>query len=201
MALFQTIVGDPQWQAWSQVDERVWQHTGAVVDIGCNPWNWSEAFIGKKRVIGADPLAQAREGVECFQGVVGPCCGTARLVLAGESGEASTAVGSVSSIADHGGADFPMLPWREFCLRFNIDQIAVLKINIEGGEYGLLHSMSTHDFECIDQIAVSFHHWMLPGMDKATNAALYYLRSVGYDIVETFPACGWYLCRRAVLGA
>ena len=194
MARFQTIPNGVD--TWSTLDDRVWDHPGAIIDLGCNPWNWSEPFIGRKRVIGVDPLADPRKGTECFQGVIGPVCGSARLLQTEGAGEASTLVGSSSSVIGEKVINIPMLSWRDFCRTYQIGQIAALKINIEGSEYGLIHSMGTLDFDQIDQLVVSFHHWMIPGMEKATEAALYYLRSVGYQIEPIFPACAWYLCLR-----
>ena len=80
--------------------------------------------------------------------------------------------------------------------QFNIDSISVLKVNIEGGEYPLFASMLASDFERIDQIAVSFHDWMLPGWKKNTTAMLALLDSNQFSIRELAPHIGWYLATK-----
>ncbi len=188
LSLFQTI---PE-ADWSAVDERVWNNAGAVVDLGCHPWDWSAAFIGRKRVVGADPFADPVPGAELFRGIIGPACGSA--VISQCDGFSSvftndSAKGQVEKTVQ-------MLSWPRFRQRFNLDQIAVLKINIEGSEWPLLASMGADDFDGIDQIAVSFHDFLWPTRTKATDAALAYLKSVGYTIAPINKEWRWYLCLR-----
>ncbi len=166
------------------MDARAWNNPGAIVDLGCWPWDWSAAFVGKKRVVGVDPFADLIPGVELFQGVVGHACGTALISQSADR----------SSVFAEGSKSVPMLSWKKFRNDFHLGQIAVLKINIEGSEYALLHSMDEDDFADIDQIAVSFHDFLWPTRAKATQAALTYLKSLGYSIVPTNSAWRWYLC-------
>ena len=42
-----------------------------------------------------------------------------------------------------------MLSWKTFCERFNIDNVSILKINIEGSEYSFLDSLDETDFSKI----------------------------------------------------
>ncbi len=184
MGLFRTI---PQ-ADYSTLDERVWDHPGAIVDLGCYPWDWSAAFIGKKRVVGADPFAAEIIGTELYKGVIGTMEGTTMITCQGDSSNILfPAPQSVST---------PICTWKQFVAAFHIDQIAALKINIEASEYALLHSMTQEDFDKIDQIAVSFHHFVWPAFEKSTTEAIAHLQRAGYTVTPiNIPWC-WYLCTR-----
>lgn len=186
MGLFRTI---PQ-ADYSTLDERVWAHPGPVVDLGCDPWDWSAIFVGKKRLIGADPFASEIPGTELYKGVIGTAQGNTTITRQGDS----------SNILFPGpqSVPTPMCTWRDFLKTYQIDQIAALKINIEGSEYALLHGMDEEDFSKIDQIAVSFHHFVWPAFRSATDEALARLRHIGgYTEIKSInqPWC-WYLCTR-----
>jgi hypothetical protein len=184
MPLFRTI---PQ-ADYSTLDDRVWAHPGAIVDLGCHPWDWSKVFIGKKRVIGADPFATETPGTELYKGVIGAMHGTVMITCQGDSSNIIfPAPKSVST---------PILTWKEFVEDYRIDQIAALKINIEGSEYALLHNMNDNDFAKIDQIAVSFHHFVWPAFAKTTEETLARLQRVGYTILAINEPWCWYLCLR-----
>ena len=56
---------------WYRFHPRVWSHKGAIVDLGCLGWDWSKCFLGKKRVIGADPNESIiPEGAELYNGFI-----------------------------------------------------------------------------------------------------------------------------------
>jgi hypothetical protein len=86
-----------------------------------------------------------------------------------------------------------MISWKSFCEMYSIDNISVLKINIEGSEYALLNSMDASDYRKIDQIVISFHHWLNPEWGLLTEASLNLLRLNGFDIIKTYSRWGWYL--------
>ena len=151
MPLIQTINN----QDYSLVHDYAFQHDGCIIDVGCLGWDWCDKFIGKKRVIGVDPFETATlEGTELFQGLLGPFNGKSSLDF--------QQLGSSAMIenSQDNTQQFNILNWKTFCKTFNIDKVSVLKLNIEGSEYPLLHSLDKEDFEKIDQIAVSFHNWM-----------------------------------------
>ncbi len=177
MALFQTDKHD-----YTTVDDRVWQHPGPIVDLGCDPWDWSRCFVGKKRVIGADPFATQIEGTELFKGVIGATHCTVNI----------TCEGDASTILRQGTKPVHMITWAEFKAMFGISQIALLKMNIEGSEYALLNAMTDADFAEIDQIAVSFHHWLWPEFERLTQACVQKLINAGFTMRKTnVPWCWW----------
>jgi len=184
--LIQSIPG----QSYSTFDDRAFDHDGCIVDLGCKHWDWSNIFIGKKRVIGADPFETTTpEGCELFQGVVGPFNG---IVSMDSNHDAS----AISTDAFNGeGINAHMYSWKHFVKAFNIDSISILKMNIEGSEYSLLNSMDVTDFAKIDQLVVSFHDWLTPEWSIQTLAAIHLLSLNGFK-VENIGPYQWHLCRR-----
>lgn len=176
---FETMPGYPH----STVNSRVFEHPGAVVDLGCAGWDWSATFLGRKRVIGVDPYEQhTPPGAELIQATVGPYDGLIRF-------QGSTIVDAALT-----GPQASMWSWKRF-YHASIDTrgIAILKLNIEASEYALLASMQESDFDNIDQIAVSFHDFAWPGYTKATKAIVGYLESLGYVSKVIYSPLGWYL--------
>lgn len=177
---FETLIGQPH----STVHSRVWDHEGAIVDIGCSGWDWPRIFIGKKRVVGVDPdlSVPVIPGIELLQMQLGPYNGVV-------SFQGATAVD-----APPNGPQSAIWTWQRFA-KAAIDKrgVAVLKINAEGAEWPLLASMSESDFAQIDQIAVSFHDFVWPAMAKSTKAMIYYLESLGYTSRHIYPPFNWWL--------
>lgn len=185
MSLFRTVpVSD-----WSTLDDRVWEHPGAVVDLGCDPWDWSRVFLGRKRVIGVDPFAAPVDGAELFRGVIGPDEGTTTISV---DGDASTILrpkaGSQTVV--------PMITWDIFRTRFAIERIAVLKINVEGSEYDIIRQLAKTKFEGIDQIVVSFHDFVWPDLARQTAASLETLKQGGFTVTPTNTMWRWFHCLR-----
>lgn len=167
---------------YSTIDDRAFTHDGVIVDAGCAGWDWSGSLIGKKRIIGVDPFESAIQGTEIFQGLLGSFIGTADV---SKSADASSAMSG-------GDYSFPVLNWKTFCKKFDIEKVSVLKLNIEGAEYPLLNSMDTDDFKNIDQIAVSFHDWLNPKWKNLTYSTLHLLK-LHYNVQQLKSEYGWYL--------
>ena len=150
MNLIETIPNQP----YSSINSNYKNIEGDIVDIGCLGWDWCNMFLGKKRVVGIDPQQKIiPNGAELFRGLIGPFDGLAKIEETGLSAKISD---------NKQGQWYDMLSWKSFCKKYNINEVCILKINIEGGEYPLLASMDKNDFEKINQIAVSFHDWLHP---------------------------------------
>lgn len=184
MANLHTIQNTP----WSIVDNRCWAHSGCIVDLGCLSWDWSKIFIGKKRVIGVDPQEQDISNATLFKGAIAPQTGVAALNTTGIAAQLVPA-----------STGFPTLTWPDFVARYCIQDIAILKINIEGGEYDLIPALTADDFLRIDQIAVSFHHFVNPAWYPKTEQCLQILAQHGYAIRSLLEVCGWYLCVKQIV--
>lgn len=180
--LIETIPG----QEYSRVHSRCLTNEGCIVDLGSLRWDWSEFFIGKKRIVGVDPFDEEIPGVEYFKGVVSTFDGT--LSMAGG--------GTGASIFNPGNQIVASRTWKTFCKDFNIDRVSVLKINIEGAEYGLLKSMDELDFAKIDQIAVSFHDFLKPEWQFETQNAIKLLEGFGYEVTNIHKEWRWYLAMK-----
>jgi len=184
--LIETLRGND----YSRGDDRAFNHQGVIVDLGCNGWDWGSVFLGKKRYIGADPFAYAHDQATLFKGVVGPFRGTCQ--VSDEVDKSS----AMSEVKTERVKQFEMISWREFCHEFNIGKVSVLKMNIEGAEYPLLMSMDGDDFKLIDQLAISFHDWMIPTWKRNTEACVSFLESHGFGVQRIDERYGWHLAIR-----
>jgi hypothetical protein len=170
---------------YSTYDDRALTHDGCIVDVGCAGWDMFASLVGKKRIIGVDPFEEFKEGFEFHQSVLGASNGTAWIEDDGDE----------SSIYKWGSGNrtVGMSSWKSFCGVHNVDKISILKLNIEGAEYPLLHSMDTDDFAKIDQIMVSFHDWINPKWEPLTHAATHLLTLNGFELVHIASQYGWRL--------
>ena len=183
MNLIQTIKGED----YSSIDSRVFEHNGCVIDVGCLRWDWSYSLLGKKKIIGVDPFEQETpRGTELFQGILGSVNGIVEI-------DAADCNSSVTNINSTNLQKVECITWKTFCKKFNIDKISVLKLNIEGSEYSLLHSMDVKDFDKIDQILVSFHDWINKDWEPLTKSSLTLLESMGFEVNSVCEKAGWYL--------
>jgi len=186
--LIETVEGE----LWSAVDRRIFEHDGCVVDVGCLKWDWSGILMGRKRVIGVDPIEPTcPPNVELFKGLLGP--NNCKIKMNSLTEDAAKSIDNSISSLDNDSGYLDMISWKSFCEMYSIDKISALKINIEGSEYPLLNSMDVSDYNKIDQIIISFHHWINPEWELLTEASLNLLRLNGFDIIRTYSRWGWYL--------
>jgi autotransporter strand-loop-strand O-heptosyltransferase len=175
---------------WTTIHSRALTHDGDIVDLGCLHWDWCNSLIGKKRIIGVDPIeTTVPEGTTLYKGVIGD---SDTRIFININGDAT------SIVTEETPLQVEMLSWKTFCKRYNINNVSVLKINIEGGEYDVLNSMDSDDFSKIDQIAISFHDWIHPEWKDKTENALDKLRKMGYTILSTQLNWGWYLAYKSI---
>lgn len=176
-----------QHQDWYKFHPRVWSHDGVVIDLGCLGWDWSKCFLGKKRVIGADPdEKKVPDGAELYNGFVGNFCGKMRFTK-------NTIAGRTTGFQE-GQSKKSIISWNQFCRKFNVESVSLLKMNIEGMEYDLLiHELNPMP----DQIIVSFHdtsdiHKNPVKITRSLEAILFRL-SDDYDYCMTFRTNLWYV--------
>jgi FkbM family methyltransferase len=184
--LAETIEGEP----WSTFDWNSIFDNGCIVDLGCLYWDWSKYWLGVKRVIGVDPFETSiPEGAELFSGVLGPL--NRKITM--DKPNNNEIEGTVNY--DSGsGVQFDMLSWKTFCEKFNIDEVSILKINIEGSEYSFLDSLDESDFSKIRQIVISFHDWLNADYKEFTEKSIRLLQKHGYIVISTHFPHGWYVC-------
>jgi len=172
---------------WSQIHPRCFEHDGVVIDAGCLKWDWSQIFLGKKRLIGLDPQEEPIEGAELYKGILGPLDGKGRFGILNENNN----VDNVGYNED--GELVDMISFKTLCKKYNIDKISILKLNIEGAEYSLLNSMDVDDYDKIDQIAVGFHDWLYPNQTELKNNTLILLENMGFEVKKIHDYWNWYL--------
>jgi FkbM family methyltransferase len=67
--------------------------------------------------------------------------------------------------------------------RHNLNKVDLIKLDIEGFEYGVLRDLLKTKCE-VEQICVEFHHGIVPGIGKAqTLSSILRLRVAGYFLV------------------
>lgn len=178
---------------WSRILDNALTDDGTIVDVGCLHWDWGQTLVGHKRYVGIDPIEQNKpNGCELFTGVLGPSNGK---VFMNVNIDASNIMNN-QDIESKSTIEIEMLDWKSFCNRYQIDNVSVLKLNIEGSEYPLLHSMDSDDFSKINQIAVSFHDWMNPKWRNLTKSSLQLLKDSGFDVITIYRPYGWFLAFR-----
>jgi FkbM family methyltransferase len=177
---------------------KVLKSKGVFVDLGCYGWNWSGFFLGKNRVVGVDPIEKTcPAGAELFNGLIGPVCGNVDLQITTDTTSSTVkfteAAGSLEAktAPRKEVVSVPMITLDKLCNLFSIDQISVLKLNIEGSEFEFLISLLPRHFDKIEQIAAGFHEVGSVFSSAQTKAVLSYL-SNWYWIIPTLKDC-WYL--------
>jgi hypothetical protein len=184
--LAETIEGQP----WSTFDWSSIYDNGCIVDLGCLYWDWSNYWLGVKRVIGIDPFESfTPEGAELFNGVLGPL--DCKITMNKPN---NNEIEGVVNYDVSTGTQFDMLSWKTFCKKFNVNEVSILKINIEGSEYSFLDSLDESDYSKINQIVISFHNWLNSDYNEPTEKAIQLLQKHGYTIISTHFPYGWYLC-------
>ena len=172
---------------WSQIHPRCFKHDGVVIDAGCLKWDWSQIFLGKKRLIGLDPQEEPIEGAELYRGILGPLDGKGKFGILNKN-ENKDNVGYSED-----GELVDMISFKTLCKKYNIDKVSILKLNIEGGEYSLLNSMDVDDYNKIDQIAVGFHDWLYPNQTELRKNTLVLLENMGFEVRKIHNYWNWYL--------
>lgn len=172
---------------YSTYDDRALLHDGCIVDVGCAGWDMFASLVGKKRIIGVDPFEEEKEGFEFYKGILGPIYGEAWIT---DNSDEST---NMFYPQGQSYLLFRSVNWKLFCQEQNIDRVSILKLNIEGAEYPLLHSMDTDDFEKIDQIMVSFHDWINPKWKHLTQASHHLLIANNFELGHVASQYGWHL--------
>ncbi len=184
MGLIQTV----RKEDYSLIHDCVYEHDGCIVDVGCLGWHWSKEFEGKKRIIGVDPFEnELIEGAELCKSLLGSFNGKSSL----NSLQLNSSI--VFDINTDESQEFEVINWKSLCKKYNIDKVSALKLNIEGSEYSFLNSLDSGDFEKIDQIAISFHHWKNPLWKTLTESAINLLEREGFEVKPIYERLGWYL--------
>ena len=183
--------------AWSRVHPRFEDCDGCIIDLGCLGWNkdfedktsdnWSGYFLNEKRVIGVDPQEKPNDKADFFKGFISDFSGKADLNLKVNSAHKASMIKSPT------GA-YEVLTWKDFKRQFEIDSVAILKINIEGAEWKLIESFDSEDFKSIDQICISFHDFLPHFNDQKENTELCINKIIenGYHMID-LKKYGWRL--------
>ena len=168
-----------------QFDDRCLSHSGAIIDIGCYSWDWSQWFLDNgKRVIGFD-LNEVRQpaGAELRKQAVMPFDGKV-LIRANNDVDAT-----VMPMWNSTGQEIQSVSLGSILKEFPMP--ALIKMNVEGAEYPLLFSLKEPP---ADQLIVSFHDFApyFPYSKHLSQTVRNYL-SVWYNWSETCPEYSWWM--------
>lgn len=174
---------------------RVWQRNGWIIDLGCLGWDWSKPFIGKKKLLGVDAIeTKYPEGVYFVRGFVGTVSGEVKFNLKEEDEAISSHIKGTERRPIYTLEELihPQgLYFENFIKNYDIDEIDILKMNIEGSEYEILINLRK---PIADQIIVAFHTHT--GYNpRAIEAIKFYLEQ-WYDWILLDAEYNWHLFLR-----
>lgn len=134
-----------------------------VFDVGAYRGEWTDTVLGQQPAAQmhlfephpgfAEALEKkfaGRDHVHVHELAIGSTTGTMEL---SDAGDAS------SSVADHGKSfEAKTMSVSDFFAHTPVDRIALMKVNIEGGEYDLLPALiESGDITKVDRLQVQFH--------------------------------------------
>jgi FkbM family methyltransferase len=94
---------------------------------------------------------------------------------------------SLTTRSRAGGIEFQVKSLTTLMRELGHDRIDILKLDIEGAEYGVIDKLALNSFRP-SQILLEFHH-QLPGVSVArTNRALHTLGELGYKVFDRQPS-------------
>lgn len=76
--------------------------------------------------------------------------------------------------------ELPSITLPTYLKQKRIDKIAILKVDIEGGEIDLLEKLPERYFNNISQITVEFHDFMFPAQGKTVQKIISYIEKKGF---------------------
>lgn len=168
-----------------QYHKRLHDTEGAIVDVGCLNFDWSRRFQDR-RVVGIDPMAgeYRRKNLDVVHSAVVPTVSD-NAVIYGQQLACTTVPGEIE-----GSHRVHALSLQQVVEAFS--PIALLKMNIEGGEYLLLPSVR---HPIADQLIVSFHDFEDDRWEGLTDGYVNWL-SRWYEPYQTCSRWRWWLFLR-----
>lgn len=101
-----------------------------------------------------------------------------------------------------GCVEVPAITWKVFCRRYQIDRIALLKMNIEGGETALLQSIG--DMSLIDRAIIGTHDFLDDRKSEYYRTEAFvtiYLKEHGFKVTpfQILRPLGWIYAQRLLV--
>jgi FkbM family methyltransferase len=80
--------------------------------------------------------------------------------------------------------EVPCITLASYLEQKNIDQVEILKIDIEGGEIDLLNQLPERVLNSINQITVEFHDFIFPEQADLVKKNIFYLKEKGFIVLK-----------------
>lgn len=185
-----------KWREYRAAEATIRQARQPIIDIGAHAGFFTiycRALNPLVPIVALEPEAENRALLEyhCRENKLSGVTVVAA-ALAGESGERTLALSSDSfahrlTVAGEPPAEratsVEALSFADLCGRCNLTHVALIKFDIEGGEYEALLSLTPQDASKIDAVILEYHE--APGRSASALAAR--LRESGFG-VQRFPS-------------
>jgi len=186
------------WQIFIHGCYRLWADCKTIVDAGANIGLfsvWAARQLPESRILALEPFpetfARLQHNLQINQ--LGSRVESVQLALAAQSGERLMPVAAESQRRSLIAADLetdgervvkvPSITIAELMDRYKLKQIDLLKMDIEGSEWEVLHSTPVSVLRSIRRIQFEYHE-VHARLGYAKDTLFEYLRSAGYRLTH-----------------
>jgi FkbM family methyltransferase len=161
-----------------------------VVDFGCNcgefAFEFRQSYRCEYRAADANPAmveaAEKRLGIKVEHVAVGDNDGEVEFLLSSNP-EASSIFPAIAGTDVQGQIRVPMLSYTSWALKHGIDRVALLKLDVEGAELGLIETWGG-SVARPGQLTIEFHDFLHPAHRSRVRSCIKRLRSLGYEYIN-----------------
>ena len=160
-----------------------------IVDLGMNEGHFSSTMQSKYHcdILGveANPvLAQklVKQNVKCLNAAISNLSGQISFLVDPDNSEASSL--TLTQRSGVQSVKIPAITLADLLAKYDIQEIDLLKIDIEGEEVSLLTQVDTQVLQRIKQICVEFHIFLYSNHKPLVDDIISRMRSVGFYAVD-----------------
>jgi FkbM family methyltransferase len=160
-----------------------------VVDIGAHRGDFAHAVIQRFgcRVVSAEPVKELYDSIphDPLHEVLNVAVGGKNQTISMNVFQARCAsvLGPVTSGEQAATQTVEMVTLAELCRRAGVDQIDLLKMDIEGAEVDLFEACSDEQLRAVKQITVEFHEFLYPEQAEPVARVLERMRRLGFWVL------------------
>ena len=184
------------WQVFVHRCYRLWTDCRIVVDAGANIGAfsvWAAKYLPESRILSFEPHPETFAKLQHNLSANGLAnrVQAVNAALAAQSGKRAISRGPESqrrslipadqSTGLQSGIEVPSITLTDLVEKYNLPQIDLLKMDIEGSEWEVLHSTPPSVFQKIRRIQFEYHE-IHARFGYSRNALFDYLRSAGYTL-------------------
>jgi FkbM family methyltransferase len=163
---------------------------GSVIDLGMNKGDFARIMHDTygSRVIGAEanPVLAAKlsgsNGIVCKNVAISDSNGNVKFSI-NEDSEASTIVSDSTPISDT-VIPVPSITLSKFLREAEVEQVDLLKIDVEGAELDIIETTDPDIFRRCTQITVEFHRFLYPSHAPRIEKAIALMSGLGFRYID-----------------